>query len=107
MSYFTAYRERVMDIARVSSKGQIVIPKALRDAHRIRTGDRLIVSSTAGELRLKPAPVIGSFKLEDVAGMLHQAIERTPSEAEIKTEIEERLFAEDAATKSFPDRALP
>jgi AbrB family looped-hinge helix DNA binding protein len=93
-------RRQPMDTARISSKGQIVIPKAIRDAHRIRTGDRFTVYSVGNELRLKPVEASIPTSLKEVAGMLHQAGRKKVSDAEIERRIARQLLAEDAATKS-------
>ena len=61
-----------METVKVSSKGQIVIPKSLRDANRIHTGDSFVVTVVGDELRLKPAPTVGQTSLKSVAGMLHR-----------------------------------
>ena len=44
------------DIAAVSSKGQVVLPKAIRDSLKIDTGTRLIVVSDGSSIILKPIP---------------------------------------------------
>ena len=38
----------------LSSKGQVIIPKAMRDAHRWQAGTRLEVQDTAEGILLKP-----------------------------------------------------
>jgi AbrB family looped-hinge helix DNA binding protein len=88
-----------MERVTVSSKGQVVIPKSLRDTFNIRTGDQFLVSKVGDELRFRPAPVISETRLESVAGMLKQT--RTPmlDDAEIERRIGARLRAEDDATK--------
>ncbi len=89
-----------METARISSKGQIVIPKAVRDAHGIRTGDRFIVSSIGNELRLKPAEASTPTSLQEVAGMLYQPGRKKLSDTEIEKRIARQILAEDDATKS-------
>ncbi|MGO8756333.1 MAG: AbrB/MazE/SpoVT family DNA-binding domain-containing protein [Gallionellaceae bacterium] len=89
-----------METVKVSSKGQIVIPKSLRDAHHIHAGDRFIVSSVAGELHLKPASAIVESTLKSVAGMLHRTGAKKLAEKEIERRIKLKLLSEDAASKT-------
>ena len=35
--------EKLMDVAKIGAKGQIVIPKAARDTFHLKEGDRLVV----------------------------------------------------------------
>jgi AbrB family looped-hinge helix DNA binding protein len=88
-----------MERVTVSSKGQVVIPKSLRDTHNIRTGDQFFVSTVGGELRFRPAPAISETRLESVAGMLKQASTGKLDDAEVEKRIRARLRTEDEATK--------
>ena len=88
-----------MERVTVSSKGQVVIPKSLRDRHNIRTGDQLLVSAVGDELRFRPAPTISETRLESVAGMLKQGGVARLDDAEVERRIHERLRSEDDATK--------
>ena len=54
----------------LSTKGQIILPKAVRDRRKWRAGTRLIVEETAEGVLLKPAPFFPPTRPEDVAGML-------------------------------------
>lgn len=45
-----------MEEAKVSSKGQIVIPKHLRDELGLKSGRRVIINRVGKELRLAPKP---------------------------------------------------
>jgi AbrB family looped-hinge helix DNA binding protein len=89
-----------METVKVSSKGQIVIPKSLRDAQRIQTGDQFIVTSVDGELRFKPAFASGKVTLKSVAGMLHGAGVQQLSDDEIERRISKELHGQDAASKT-------
>lgn len=42
--------------ARITSKGQITIPKAVRDQLGVRAGDRLEFEFTDGHLEVRPVP---------------------------------------------------
>jgi AbrB family looped-hinge helix DNA binding protein len=44
-----------METATLSSKGQIVIPKPIRDAHRWKPGTRLVVEDSAEGILIRPA----------------------------------------------------
>ena len=89
-----------METVKVSSKGQIVIPKSLRDAHRIHTGDSFVVTAVGDELRLKPAPATGQSSLKVVAGMLHRPGARKLSDKQLRQRIASRLLVADKAGKS-------
>ena len=55
-----------MALARVSAKGGVVIPAALRKRLGIKPGDRVTVSERDGEIVVQPAiedPILGSFGL--------------------------------------------
>ena len=88
-----------MERVTVSSKGQVVIPKSLRDTHNIRTGDQFFVSAVGDELRFRPAPAISETRLESVAGMLKHLATKRLDDAEIESRIHARLRTEDDATK--------
>ena len=60
-----------METTRLSSKGQVIIPKLLRSAHQWETGQELIVIDTGDGVLLKPKKVFPETKIEDVAGCLN------------------------------------
>jgi AbrB family looped-hinge helix DNA binding protein len=54
----------------LSSKGQVIIPKAIRNAHRWEAGLDLVVIDTGDGILLKPkAPFVGSV-LADVEAVV-------------------------------------
>lgn len=55
---------------RVSTKGQVILPKAIRDKRKWTAGTELMVEETAEGVLLKAAPCFAPTKVEDVAGML-------------------------------------
>jgi AbrB family looped-hinge helix DNA binding protein len=57
-------------ITRISSKGQVVLPKAVRDENRGPAGTRLVVENTKEGVLLKPAPLFPPTTLDQVAGRL-------------------------------------
>lgn len=56
----------------VSTKGQVILPKAVRENRNWRPGSKLIVEETAEGVLLKPAPLFPPTRLEDVVGMLRR-----------------------------------
>lgn len=59
-----------MEITRLSSKGQVIIPKALRAAHRWEAGQELIAIDVGDGILLKPKQPFQETTLEQVAGCL-------------------------------------
>ena len=62
-----------METTRLSSKGQVILPTSVRDAHRWRPGTEFIVENTADGVLLRPAKSIPQSRLEDVVGCLRYA----------------------------------
>lgn len=60
--------------AKISSKGQLVLPKAVRDAHGLAPGSEVDIESTGDAIVLRPRTRKSRegrvYKLEEVAGML-------------------------------------
>ena len=54
----------------VSSKGQVILSKAIRQRRNWAAGTRLVVEDTAEGVLLKAVPVFAPTRPEDVAGML-------------------------------------
>ena len=66
-------------IAKMTSKGQVTIPKAVRDALNLRTGDRIeFILTEDGQIIMKPR----TKRVEDLIGMLEK-------ETSVKSTIEE------------------
>ncbi|HEY5971107.1 MAG TPA: AbrB/MazE/SpoVT family DNA-binding domain-containing protein [Pseudoxanthomonas sp.] len=59
--------------ATVSTKGQVILPKPVRDARRWQAGTRLLVEETADGVLLRPAPVATETRPKDVFGRLKYA----------------------------------
>jgi AbrB family looped-hinge helix DNA binding protein len=89
-----------METVKVSSKGQIVIPKSMRDSHQIRTGTRLVMTSVGSELRLSPMGADRVVSLEAVAGMLRRSGARKLSDKQARKRILASLRAADEASKA-------
>jgi AbrB family looped-hinge helix DNA binding protein len=73
-----------METTRLSSKGQVIIPKTLRSTHRWEAGLELMVIDTGEGLLLKPMAPFAPTLLADVAGMLKTRV-RPKSAEEIKS----------------------
>jgi AbrB family looped-hinge helix DNA binding protein len=58
-----------METTKLSSKGQVIIPKAFRSVHRWETGLELMVIDTGDGLLLKPKAPFAPSELSDVFGM--------------------------------------
>ncbi len=54
----------------VSTKGQVILPKAIRRRRHWQPGTRLIVEDTPDGVLLKAASAFAPTRPEDVAGML-------------------------------------
>lgn len=59
-----------MEITRLSSKGQVIIPKSLRDSHGWEVGQELIAVDMGDGILLKPKKPFEETAIEDVAGSL-------------------------------------
>ena len=59
-----------METTRLSSKGQVIIPKKLRDAYQWLAGQELIAIATDDGILLKPKQPFKETKLAEVAGCL-------------------------------------
>jgi AbrB family looped-hinge helix DNA binding protein len=54
----------------VSTKGQVILPKAIRQRRNWAPGTRLVVEETPDGVLLKAAPVFATTRPAEVAGML-------------------------------------
>jgi len=88
-----------METVKVSSKGQIVIPKAFRVAGNIQAGTELIISAIADGLMLTQARRTKPTKVADGLGMLAKSSRKRLSDAEVKRRIGAMLKVRDEATK--------
>jgi AbrB family looped-hinge helix DNA binding protein len=55
---------------RISTKGQVVLPKAIRDRRGWAPGAELIVEERPDGVLLRAAPNVGATRFQDVAGSL-------------------------------------
>lgn len=59
-----------METTRLSTKGQLILPKAVRDAHGWRAGTEFSVHETQEGVLLKPVKPFPETRHEDVFGCL-------------------------------------
>jgi len=88
-----------METVKVSSKGQVVIPKSLRDSQHIEAGTELVITAVGGELRLRPVRNPSTTSLGQVAGALHRKNRRRLEGDEEQQAIRRILVRRDGATK--------
>ena len=69
----------VMETTKLSAKGQVVLPKNVRDAHGWAPGVEFIVENTPGGVLLRPKSVSRLGRIADLAGTLRQAGRRRVS----------------------------
>lgn len=63
-----SYRTAEVMTTHLSSKGQVVLPRAVRDAHRWAPGTELVVEDSAGGVFLRPVKSTPATSLEAVIG---------------------------------------
>lgn len=77
---------------RISSKGQVVIPKAYRQKLGWETGTELVVEEEAGQVLLRPKPAIKKTKsIREVAGILHRPGRKAITLKQMDSAIDEAL----------------
>lgn len=59
-----------MEITRLSSKGQIVLPKSIRESHAWAPGTEFVIEDSDGGILLRPAPRVSATTLDEVVGCL-------------------------------------
>ncbi|HEY8441431.1 MAG TPA: AbrB family transcriptional regulator [Xanthobacteraceae bacterium] len=57
----------------VSTKGQVILPKPIRQRRRWKPGTRLVVEDTKEGVLLKQAPLLAPTRAKDVFGCLGHA----------------------------------
>lgn len=61
-------RHNFMETTKLSSKGQIILPKHIRTAHKWRSGVQFLVVDTAEGILLRPLKPFKPTRLKDVIG---------------------------------------
>ena len=59
-----------METTRLSTKGQIILPKAIRDSHAWRPGTEFVVEETKESILIRPVRLFPARKLDDFCGSL-------------------------------------
>ncbi len=72
-----------MEITKLSSKGQVIIPKVVRKTHHWEAGLELVVIDTGDGILLKPKIPFPVTTLNNVAGLLKNHVS-AKSDAEIE-----------------------
>lgn len=85
-----------MDTVTLSSKGQLVIPKAVRDHAQVAPGSLFSVRYVDGEIRLRPVARSPAVTLDEVAGCLARHGRKRMSDSQTQTVIKTRLKARNA-----------
>ncbi|MHB1528354.1 MAG: AbrB/MazE/SpoVT family DNA-binding domain-containing protein [Acidiferrobacteraceae bacterium] len=89
-----------MDTVKVSSKGQIVIPKAIRESHHIKAGTELVISVAGDELRLTPVPALEKTSIKEAAGILYRRGRKYLDTEKARQAIGRMIAAQDKTTRS-------
>ena len=80
-----------MAIGTLTSKGQVTIPKSVRDTLHLQTGDKLeFIIGQNGEVLMRPV----TKKVDDVFGKLYKPGRRAASVKEMDLAIKKRMRAE-------------
>lgn len=64
---------QVEDVVKVSSKGQIVIPKSVRKRFGLQTGERLLLAVGKDEMLLRK---LGTVSLEEISAKTSRVVEK-------------------------------
>ncbi len=62
-----------METTKLSSKGQVVLPKSVREQHGWGPGTEFVVESTADGVRLRAKAPFAPTELDQVHGSVHHA----------------------------------
>ncbi|MFC1852690.1 AbrB/MazE/SpoVT family DNA-binding domain-containing protein [candidate division CSSED10-310 bacterium] len=77
-----------MAITTLTKKGQVTIPKKIREVLGLQTGDKIeFIVSKDGEARIKPV----TKKIDDVYGLLFKPSRKPVSTDEMDRSVRERL----------------
>jgi len=88
-----------METVKLSTKGQIVIPKDIRENHRLPVGTEFSIAFVGHEIRLKPLPVFPATKVKEGKGLLARKGRKRLGEKATDLAIGAMLKEADEATK--------
>jgi AbrB family looped-hinge helix DNA binding protein len=88
-----------METVKLSSKGQIVIPKAMRDDMHLPPGTEFVISMTGAGISLVPKTLFPKATGREVRGALARHGRSLPDDDTIKARIKMRLKVQDDASK--------
>jgi AbrB family looped-hinge helix DNA binding protein len=88
-----------VETVKMSSKGQIVIPKAMRDSHHLQPGVELVIIEEGNSLRLVPAANVKRATIDEVGGILHRAGRAPMSDDDMRAALRAKAKANDDASK--------
>jgi AbrB family looped-hinge helix DNA binding protein len=92
-----------MESVKLSSKGQVVIPKEIREAKHWQPGTTFNIVSTAGGLMLMPVPLFEPTTNDQAAGCLHRPGRQKMAEHEADAAVRRIARERDEATKTGAD----
>ena len=93
-------QEIIVATVKLSTKGQLVIPKEIRKAHHLAAGTEFTVSFVGAEIRLTPLPMFLRTTVADGAGLLAKRGRKKMNAAKNRARISKTLKARDAATRT-------
>jgi AbrB family looped-hinge helix DNA binding protein len=79
---------------KVSTTGQVILPKAIRDKHKWKPGTELNVEEKPDGVLLTPARYFAPTKFEDVRGMLRGKCKLPPGRSLSVEEMDQAVTAE-------------
>ena len=82
-----------MDTTKLSAKGQVVLPKSVRDAHGWNQGIEFVVESTADGILLRPKARKKSSRIAELAGVLKRKGRKRVSLRAMAAAIESEILA--------------
>lgn len=89
-----------MDHTTLSSKGQVIIPKSVRDALQWAPGTVFRVVACDGGVVLTPEPLFAATLPAQAAGCLKRASRPAPARRDPDQALRQRAAEEDLATQS-------
>jgi AbrB family looped-hinge helix DNA binding protein len=82
-----------METTRLSSKGQIILPKAVRDSRRWSPGTEFVVEERRDGVLLRPLKRVPPSRLDQVAGCLAEPGQRARTLDEMDRAVDDEIKA--------------